>query len=148
MQDNVFILRVSLDEYTYRTIEIKDNDTLYHLAETILNSFDFDMDHAFGFYSNVNNIYNSDEIYELFADDESNGQKNPNVNGVKKIKITDVFVTDKVLTFLFDYSEKWLFMVECEEIKQSQPDVNYPRIIQKAGQSPDQYEEQEDDYDE
>jgi hypothetical protein len=147
MQDKVFILKVSSDDYTYRTIEIQGSDTLYKLAETILQSFDFDIDSAFGFYSNVNNIYNSDEIYELFADDESNEPKNANVTGVKKTKITDVFAKDKILTFLFDYTEEWLFMVECEEVKTSDSDITYPRIIQKAGQSPDQYGEQEDDYD-
>lgn len=52
----------------YRTIAIPPERSLYDLAEAITDAFGFDFDHAFGFYNNLKNPYNSSESYELFAD--------------------------------------------------------------------------------
>ena len=45
------IIRAKLahEKRTYRDIEIPQHKTLYDLAEAIIFSFDFDMDHLFGF---------------------------------------------------------------------------------------------------
>jgi len=37
----------------YRTIAIPESYSLYDLAEKIIESYDFDFDHAFGFYDNI-----------------------------------------------------------------------------------------------
>lgn len=45
--------RVSLEPKVYRDIEIAASATLYKLAEAIVSAFDFDFDHAFGFYDKL-----------------------------------------------------------------------------------------------
>ena len=47
------ILRASLRPKLYRDIEIDSGKSLYDLAEGIVRAFDFDLDHAFGFYSRL-----------------------------------------------------------------------------------------------
>ncbi len=52
------IFRASLAPNVYRAFEIADTSSLYELAQVIVRSFDFDFDHAFGFYSKLKgNIY-------------------------------------------------------------------------------------------
>jgi hypothetical protein len=52
----------------YRVIAIPPERSLYDLAEAITDAFGFDFDHAFGFYNNLKNPFDSSEIYELFTD--------------------------------------------------------------------------------
>ena len=63
------IFRASLAPNVYRAFEIADTTSLYALAQAIVRSFDFDFDHAFGFFSKLRgNIYDSPVRYELFVD--------------------------------------------------------------------------------
>src|SRR4051812_23325068 len=63
------IFRVQLWPKVYRDIEIESNKSLYDLAVAIVQAFDFDLDHAFGFFSKLDDyIFDSPVRYELFAD--------------------------------------------------------------------------------
>src|SRR5215203_1902926 len=85
------IVRAALqDEPTiYREIEIQSCKTLSDLAEAIIHAFDFEFDHAFGFYSKLSGreVMRSQPKYELFADmgEQTNG------NGVRKPHLADAF---------------------------------------------------------
>jgi hypothetical protein len=52
----------------YRVVAIPPERSLYELAEAVTKAFGFDFDHAFGFYNNLKNPYDSSESYELFSD--------------------------------------------------------------------------------
>jgi hypothetical protein len=72
---NIHILKVTLTDwearvrgYPYRVLAVAEDDSLYDLAYAINESFDFDFDHAFGFFDNLKNPYRSQAKYELFAD--------------------------------------------------------------------------------
>ncbi len=71
----------------YRIIACPERISLYQLGETIIESFDFSFDHAFGFYDNIKNWYRSQEGYELFADI---GEKQV-FPGVKKTQAAKIF---------------------------------------------------------
>ena len=47
------VFRASLEPKVYRDFEVADTSTLYALARTIVAGFEFDFDHAFGFYSKL-----------------------------------------------------------------------------------------------
>jgi hypothetical protein len=65
------VFRASLTPKIYRAFEVEDTSSLYELAEAIVRAFDFDFDHAFGFYNKLKgNIYDSRIRYELFVDME------------------------------------------------------------------------------
>ena len=149
MKNQIYTFKVHLHKDLYRIIEIRGNKSLYNLADIIIQSFDFDMDHAFGFYDKVRN---AKESYELFADSEF---INHTVNllddfielgkSVKKTLISSVFTEKKKMEFLFDYGDEWIFYVQCQKISDPEPKIKYPRIIKSVGESPEQYPEYDDD---
>lgn len=134
----------------FRTIEIDSSNSLYDLAETILSSFGFNLDHCFGFYSNFKNRDMSDEAYELFVDE---GEDDENMLGiitrsVKETKIQKVFSPKKKMLFLFDYGDNWEFEIECTE-KREYTDSSIckilPRVLKITGEAPEQYPDCEEE---
>lgn len=139
MADTIYTFKVSCDETVFRTIEVRSSKSLYMLAMAILKAFDFEFDHAFGFYNNVQDIYSSDEMYELFVDLEEGEDLNKLAQGVSKTKISKVFALDKQMIFLFDYQDIRLFTVTCLSIKEPVAKQRYPKVIEVVGQAPAQY---------
>lgn len=125
-------------EIPYRTLAIPEGSTLYNLAESVVESFDFDFDHSFGFYDNIKNWIKSKEGYELFADIGEESK----FTGVKRTKTNKVF--DKIkkkMLFLFDYGDEWHFTVELERIESPEQNAKYPLVVESAGEPPPQYGE-------
>ena len=140
------------DEPIYRDIEIPENKSLYNLAEAIVGSFDFDFDHAFGFYSDLGwDYYDSRIRYELFADIEMenigmDSDDQPKAGSVKRTKISRVFTElNQKMQFLFDYGDDWRFEIEVKDFAEKAKGVKYPRILAAQGESPEQYPDWEDD---
>ena len=145
MTINIYHLRVYYDKKIYRDIEISGQNKLYKLAETIIQSFEFDLDHCFGFFSNLKgNPTQSLEKYELFADLEDMGLEPVESGSVKKTSISSVFKVGKKMQFLFDYGDDWRFMVECCNITEPVANRKYPYLAGGKGDAPEQYP----DYDE
>ncbi|PJB71436.1 MAG: hypothetical protein CO093_05175 [Alphaproteobacteria bacterium CG_4_9_14_3_um_filter_47_13] len=143
--ENIYTIRVSLDKKTYRDIAIQGEQSLYKFAESIIDSFDFDLDHAFGFFSNLESPYgSSEESYELFADMEDYEPVQENTKGVEKTKIADVYEQDKKMLFLFDYGDDWIFMTECIKVQPATSNDHLPKIINSVGEAPEQYPDYED----
>jgi len=114
----------------YRIIAIPGALSLYNFAEVIVGSFDFEFDHPFGFYENLENWRQSREGYELFQDIGEESQ----FKGVRKTAAEKVFTRIKdVMVFIFDYGDEWMFTVEL--IRQER----YPMIVERSGQPPPQY---------
>lgn len=74
-QKQVAVFKVSINAIPegekrrpHRTIAVAADADLYGLAEAINDAFDFDFDHAFGFYDNLKDPYRAKTKYELFAD--------------------------------------------------------------------------------
>lgn len=133
----------------FRKIAIAAEASLYDLALVTIESFDFGLDHAFGFYDNIKNWTRSKKGYELFADI---GEK-MEFPGVKRAKISKVFHTPKQkLLLLFDYGDEWHFIVQYLGDTEVQPGQKLPLITESKGETPDQYggfeeEDEEDDED-
>lgn len=145
-EKEIVVLRVHLDgrKNISRDIEIRASSSLYALAEAIvIDAFGWDLDHAFGFYNNLKDYYDSTEIYELFADmgetDEHRSGAKP--GSVKKTKVQDVFDTvGKKMQFLFDYGDEHLFVVELIAQTEKQTKHGYPMVANVKGKAPEQYE--------
>lgn len=124
----------------YRDISILGNDTLHSLASAIIQAFDFQEDHAFGFYSDLGNKYaNSRFKYELFKD---MGQPvcDDGTKGVKDTKVSTVFRSSgKKMQFIFDFGDNWRFELESLGFS-DEPDVlGSPRVVATRGAPPQQY---------
>ena len=135
-RQKTLLMRASLTAKIYREFEIPGADSLYDLAEAIVNAFGFDFDHAFGFYSKLTgHIYDSPLKYELFADI---GNADSEARSVKKTKIVDVFPEPGAkMTFLFDYGDDWQFKVEMLGEGQKDLSVKYPKLLKSAGKAPE-----------
>ena len=134
MPPHIFF-RASLRPKLYRDIEIDSGKSLYDLAEGIVGAFDFDLDHAFGFYSKLTGYYHNSPIkYELFADLEG-GESD--AGSVKRTKVAQAFpdVGSKML-FLFDYGDQWQFKVEVIGLGEKVPKARYPKVIKSVGTAP------------
>lgn len=148
MKTYIFKTNLLRDKKISRDIEIKENANLYKLAEAIIGAYDFDFDHAFGFFSAIGERYSdSKRKYELFTDliEEGEDIEPTGAKSVKKTKIGEVWkaIGDKML-FLFDYGDNWLFVVELAGFGAAESKTKYPSITKRIGQAPEQYPEVEE----
>jgi pRiA4b ORF-3-like protein len=146
---DTFIFRVALQGSAaiYRDIEIDPAKSLYALAEAVVSSFNFDFDHAFGFYTGLTpaKMHKTFPKYELFAD---MGEADPGVLGVKKTRVSQAFPeVGHTMLFLFDYGDDWLFRITLRAIGKKAARVRYPRIVATRGEAPPQYPDEDDDPD-
>jgi Plasmid pRiA4b ORF-3-like protein len=144
-----FVLRAALDgqKSIHRDIEIESSMSLYRMVEVLVKAFDFDFDHAFGFYSGLTpaKLTRVDARYELFAD---MGEADPSAFSVKKTKVSQAFpAIGHTLLFLFDYGDEWRFRVSLKETGTKQPKVRYPRVVTIRGIVPPQYPDPDEEID-
>ncbi len=133
------IFRVRLRPRVYRDIEIPSEDSLYELAAAIVQAFDFDfdLDHAFGFFSKLgHHVFDSPVRYELFADLEGGAES----GSVKRTKVAQAFpAVGAKMQFLFDYGDDWRFRVEVIELGEKASQTRYPKLLKIVGKAPPQY---------
>ena len=143
-ESETLVFRASLTSKIYRDIEIAGTGSLYALAQAIVRSFDFDFDHAFGFYSKLKgNIYDSPVRYELFVDI---GEGEADARSVKRTRAIKAFPSvGTKMRFLFDYGDEWEFLVELINRKPKEPKAKLPRLLISAGKAPAQYPDPEDE---
>ena len=150
--ENIYLIKATLSDWLgrvrghpYRVLAIPEGFTLYRLAEAILDSFDFDFDHCFGFYDNMKVPYESNEGYELFADIGEESE----FRGVERTKVNKVFDrVKKKMLFLFDYGDDWRFITELKRIEPPKEDVKYPLVVKSVGEAPEQYPAIDEEMDE
>jgi hypothetical protein len=139
-QTGTHILRVALQDEPaiYREIEVESQKALAALAKAIVEAFDFDFDHAFGFYPKLTgqDVMRSQPKYELFADMEDG----TDAKSVKRTRVASAFldVGHKML-FLYDYGDDWRFVVEVIGLGQTAAKIRYPKVLKKVGKAPEQY---------
>lgn len=126
-------------------VRVVEQSTLFELADALLGAIGFDLDHAFGFHSNLKNAYDNDmeQEYTLFADQGE--ARLDHDTGVEKTFIGDVFDKGKKMLFHFDYGEDWMFIVECIEIETSTSRKRRPEVLKVVGRFPEQYPDYEED---
>ncbi len=111
--------------------------TLYDLAEIFIEAVEFEFDHAFGFYSNLESPFGeNEEKYTLFSD---LGEPEDTEPGVKETLVENVFTSGKQLAFLFDYGDEWHFLITCREVGEPKHDGESWGIQEIEGDLPVQY---------
>jgi Plasmid pRiA4b ORF-3-like protein len=137
------IFRVRLRPRVHREIEIPSETSLHDLAAAIVRAFDFDLDHAFGFFSKLgDHVFDSPVRYELFADLEEGSES----GSVKRTTVARAFPdVGAKMQFLFDYGDDWRFQVEVIGLGEKVPKARYPKLLKAAGKAPPQYPPEDDD---
>jgi len=65
---------------------------------------------------------------------------------VRKTKVAEAFLElGHAMAFLFDYGDEWLFRVELMGLGRKAAKARYPRVLAKAGPSPVQYPDPDDE---
>lgn len=131
------VMNQKLMHETFRVLSVPNHFTLSNLANLILDSFNFELDHMYGFYDNLNNWAQSDEFY-VMEEEENPG----NCNGfVNQVTVSEVFnKPEKKMLFVFDFGDEWKFTVEY--LKQENPEGKVKlaaSVIQSVGDAPPQY---------
>src|SRR5690242_793061 len=94
-----------------RDIESESTKSLADVGRAIVQAFDFDFDHAFGFYTETKGraVMRGRPAYELFAVMDAATE----ARSVRKTKVAQAFTeVGQAMIFLFDYGDQWLFRVE------------------------------------
>ena len=141
--NDIYLMKAALSDRTghtegnpYRVVALPKTLSLYDLAETIIDSFGFDLDHAFGFYDNIADYPRSREAYELFAEMRCECA----YSDIRKTRIFKAFpVMNKKMLFLFDYDAGWRFIVELIGMDENPSASDLPRVVESAGIAPRQY---------
>ncbi len=145
----VFVFEVNMTFYDMdevqhqiiRDLAVSGKESLAHLAESILQAYDFECDHCYGFYSHAMRKQGGPpkEVYELFVDiDDEAGDGH--AKSVEKTKISTVFNEEgKQMLFLFDYGDCWEFIVGLKEVRCTRAAEKLPCVVRAIGEPPQQY---------
>lgn len=130
----VHVFRISLGK-VWRQIAIKGEMNLHSFGDVILEAFEFDNDHLHEFsYKNKRGLIEKISHYECGEDFSSDeillGELNLQIG-------SEIF-------FLFDFGDSWRFHIVLEELNPEGLKVEKPVVLKKYGESPSQYEYEND----
>ena len=134
----IYRLRVILDNDSdddiFRDIEIRKNDTLEDLHNTITQSFGFSGAEMASFYKS-DNQWNQGEEISLF--DLSDGANKLTLMSESILKdIIDK--TNTKLIYVYDFFNMWTFLVELGEIVEENTGTDYPNLLFVKGEIPNE----------
>ena len=131
-----------------RTIEMRGNQSLAALHETIFLVFDRYDEHMYEFQFGKEPMADGprygfpDEDLPLFAlfQDE-----NKTVDAAKtKIDALDL-KPGQVFWYWFDFGDDWWHQITVTSIEEKKPEGKYPKVTERVGESPPQYIDDEDE---
>ena len=137
----IYTLRVECVWATYpreecvRVIEIDEKDPLYSLHYTINKSVDFDFDHLWDFFAGRHPGHRK----ILFSETQDWARREIYYEDVQ---LSEVYPLPKNLKlyYFFDYGDSWVFEIrKARKLKEPEPGVKYPRVIERIGPNPEQY---------
>ena len=136
----------------WRKIEIRGGHTLNDLHQIIFEAFDRDDEHLYSFYippttlksKNKRSMLKTTVEYthpfnaeESFGNETINAEENP-------IESLNLLKGHRFL-YLFDFGDEWWHEITVEQIESMRVEDSCPMIIEKNGNSPPQYEWDDED---
>jgi len=119
-----------------RVIEIRGDQTLAQLHETIFQAYDRWEQHLYEFQFGKRPFDPDGPNYGI--PDGPPGKKG--TGDARTTRLDDLGLEpERVFGYLFDFGDEWFHQVQVERIEQAIPTVLYPRIIKRVGKSPPQY---------
>ncbi len=149
----VFKVSLSYSKRIWRRIEILGDQTLDQLHEIIFDAFDRYDPHMYSFYLTTSRsksrkrFVEAPEFTHPLAIEEYYGFGDKKLYDASKTKISDLPLIEKSkFEYLFDFGDEWLHEITLEKILDIFPKKNYPVIIKKSGESPEQYPDFDEDF--
>jgi len=123
----------------YRVIEIRGDQTLEQLHDTIFKAFDRWDQHLYEFQFGKRPHDPAGPNYGV--PDGSSGKKK--TGDARTTKLDDLGLkAERVFGYWFDFGDDWFHQVQIDRIEQAIPTVTYPRVTKRVGKSPPQYLEE------
>ncbi|MFD2550306.1 hypothetical protein ACFSQP_00630 [Bizionia sediminis] len=133
----IYRFRIVLDndseDDVFRDIEIRENDTLEDLHNTITQSFGFDGMEMASFYVSDDEWNQGEEISLFNMNDGPDAVKLMSETNINEV----VNKTKTKLIYVYDFLSMWTFFVELAEIADEAKGVDYPNLMFVHGQVPD-----------
>jgi len=145
----VYNFKVALfyDKRIYRKIDILGSQTLEDFHEIIFRAFDRFDEHLYSFYitrkavKNIRKIVNSDEYTLPDGFDDNPFFPRKKKGNAQKTKIAFLGLQEKEkLYYIFDFGDEWWHEITLLSTYDTKDTTGFPKIVKKAGDSPDQYE--------
>jgi hypothetical protein len=151
----IFQFRVSIIGIPklYRLIEVSENCTFDDFHDAIFQAFDRYDPHLYSFFltrkdtMNMRSIYNAPEIThpQSVEDMFGFGKKKRSTTNTR---IRDVNLNEKdIFHYLFDFGDEWWHRIRVQSIKEAPSKKKHIKLIKSVGESPSQYPDFNDDYD-
>lgn len=160
MTGGVFVFKVALVEAKtiWRRIALRGGQTLHDLHEAIFEAFDREEEHLYAFHippapsksQSVRKYLDFPEYAHPYAREDDVemvlglffGRQQP--QDAAQTTIEDLNLADKHrMLYLFDFGDEWLHWVTVEQIDGRPDEGDYPRILERKGDSPPQYYDDE-----
>ena len=153
----VYVFKVALQgaKRIWRRIAVRSDQTLDDFHEAIFDAFDRDDEHLYSFFflppgsrgraafrdaPEYTHPYNAEEG-DLFGDRPlDNAAETP----LRKLGL----VPRQRFQYLFDFGDEWWHEVTVERTDAPVEEGEYPRVLERRGESPPQYPETDEDEDE
>lgn len=121
-------------------IQIRGDQTLEDLHQTIFNAFDRYDEHLYEFQLGKGPKDYQGPIYVL---QHTGGD---NVGGlVSQTTIDSLHLkVGRSFGYLFDFGDEWWHQINVQAIEEAVPQGQYPRVTKKVGQSPPQYPDEDE----
>jgi len=141
---------IPMETSPYRIIAVLPETPLNELGSLIIDAFEFDHDHLFGFYDNFKGWNRSKIGYEFMeSDDEEldddifsyqNRVSDKKIFNIEKFTVGDIFLRKgKKWLMLYDYGDEWNFWVSLVDKSKIVPSITYDRIVESKFDAPQQY---------
>src|SRR5699024_5326456 len=132
----IYKFRIVLDtlEEVFRDIEIRAEDTLEDLHNSIIQAFGFDGNEMASFYISDEDWNQGEEIM-LF--DMSEGEAD-SVRMMNETALDSVFDRKNTkMIYVYDFLSMWTFYVELADIEEDEAGKSYPNLMYSHGILPD-----------
>lgn len=130
----IYRIRVALnaEEEIFRDIDIKPNQTLWHLHKGIKNAFSL-LGEEFASFCYLDKDMN--QIKEIPIEDPTDDQSGLSMADVS---IKEAFSEEEKakLFYIYDFLNMWHFFLEVVEIQNKPPALNYPLTVNSKGKIP------------
>ena len=152
----IYQLKVSITGIPnlYRIIEVSENCTFDDVHDAIFQAFDRFDHHLYSFFitrkdtKNIRAIYDSPEItHPMNVEDMMGFGKRK--QSTAKTRIADVGLNENdVIHYLFDFGDDWWHRIKVQNVNETKLKKKHITLIKSVGESPPQYPDYDDDYDE
>ncbi len=153
----VILLRVSMESSpeTFRRIAIRAGQSLHDLHLAIFGAFDRYEEHLYSFYlcnattAQFRKRSEGPEYTHPFNLEEMGGpMATRDVFDAAETRIADLSLKPRQrFTYLFDFGDSWWHDILVEQVDQAPDKGKYPRVIERHGDSPEQYPSFDDEED-